>query len=198
MYVLAYTYTLLTMQIDHCGPFSWGQSAGAMSSALHMLHNNGDPGGLFRAAFMESGSPLPTGYVDNPLCQATFDDFVSNAECSGSEYPIACLRNVSTDVFVRAVKKAPSLSDYKVCSTRRSCDHRMIMHLTASRLTLAAESRWRFCGVSSRATASRRENSHHSIRRRECSRRRHPFLLPRFERHVRVLPILQHRCHHIC
>nr|VWO96912.1 Carboxylic ester hydrolase (EC [Ganoderma boninense] len=62
---------------------------------------------------MESGSPLPTGYVDNPLCQATFNDFVSNAGCSGSEDSIACLRNVSTDVFVRAVNKAPSLSDYK-------------------------------------------------------------------------------------
>ncbi|PIL34439.1 hypothetical protein GSI_03215 [Ganoderma sinense ZZ0214-1] len=91
----------------------WGQSAGAMSSALHMLHNNGDPDGLFRAAFMESGSPLPTSYVDNPLCQATFDDFVVNTGCSGSNEPITCLRNVHTDVFVQAVNKAPALSDSK-------------------------------------------------------------------------------------
>ncbi|KAM5540148.1 hypothetical protein V8D89_006288 [Ganoderma adspersum] len=91
----------------------WGQSAGAMSVALHMLHNNGDPEGLFRAAFMESGSPLPTGYVDNPLSQATFDQFVADTGCSSSEEAIACLRNVSTDVFSQAVDKAPALSDLK-------------------------------------------------------------------------------------
>ena len=93
-----------------------------MSVALQMLYNNGDPEGLFRAAFMESGSPLPTGFVDNPLSQATFDQFVANTGCSASEEPIACLRNVSTDVFTQAVNEAPSLSDLKVslgCCARR-------------------------------------------------------------------------------
>ena len=31
---------------------SWGESAGAMSVAHHMLANGGDPKGLFRAGFM--------------------------------------------------------------------------------------------------------------------------------------------------
>ncbi|KAF8264823.1 Alpha/Beta hydrolase protein, partial [Lactarius quietus] len=38
----------------------WGQSAGSISVSLQMVTNGGNPEGLFRAAFMQSGSPLPT------------------------------------------------------------------------------------------------------------------------------------------
>ncbi|KAF7983954.1 hypothetical protein HWV62_18374 [Athelia sp. TMB] len=51
----------------------WGESAGAQSVGLHLLANNGDPGGLFRAAFIESGSLFPTG--DISLGQECFDAF---------------------------------------------------------------------------------------------------------------------------
>ena len=44
---------------------SWGESAGAVSAALHMVANDGDTEGLFRAAFMESGSPIPVGDITN-------------------------------------------------------------------------------------------------------------------------------------
>ena len=40
--------------------FSWGQSAGSVSVSLQMVTNGGDAEGLFRAAFMQSGSPPPT------------------------------------------------------------------------------------------------------------------------------------------
>ncbi len=40
--------------------FSWGESAGSVSVSLQMLANGGDTEGLFRAAFMQSGSPTPT------------------------------------------------------------------------------------------------------------------------------------------
>jgi hypothetical protein len=43
--------------------FSWGQSAGAMSVSLQMVANGGNPEGLFRAAFMQSGSPIPAGDI---------------------------------------------------------------------------------------------------------------------------------------
>ncbi|KAF8838657.1 alpha/beta-hydrolase, partial [Paxillus ammoniavirescens] len=36
----------------------WGESPGAMSVALQLVTNGGDPDGLFRAAFMRSGSPI--------------------------------------------------------------------------------------------------------------------------------------------
>lgn len=91
---------------------SWGESAGAQSVALQLVYNNGDSEGLFRAAFMESGAPMPTGYVDNPFLQATFDQFVIDAGCSGNEDAIGCLRNISTNAFTDAVNKAPTLNSY--------------------------------------------------------------------------------------
>ena len=53
---------------------SWGQSAGSISVSMQMLANGGNTEGLFRAAFMQSGSPLPVGdithvgaYITNSL-----------------------------------------------------------------------------------------------------------------------------------
>ncbi|PIL25405.1 hypothetical protein GSI_13295 [Ganoderma sinense ZZ0214-1] len=90
----------------------WGESAGAISVAAHMLHNDGDTEGLFRAAFMQSGAPVPTGDVDNALCQSTFDQIVSGTGCAGSDDPIACLRNVSVDVFFEALNTSAAQSTY--------------------------------------------------------------------------------------
>ena len=44
---------------------SWGESAGAISVALHMLADGGDTKGLFRAGFMQSGAPIPVGDITN-------------------------------------------------------------------------------------------------------------------------------------
>jgi hypothetical protein len=44
---------------------SWGESAGAISVALQMLTNGGDTEGLFRAGYMQSGSPVPVGPIEN-------------------------------------------------------------------------------------------------------------------------------------
>jgi hypothetical protein len=42
---------------------SWGERAGAISVSLQMLTNDGNPDGLFRAAFMQSGSHIRTGDI---------------------------------------------------------------------------------------------------------------------------------------
>ena len=42
---------------------SWGESAGSISVSLQMLTNGGNTEGLFRAAFMQSGSPPPVGDI---------------------------------------------------------------------------------------------------------------------------------------
>lgn len=42
---------------------SWGQSSGAISVSLQMITNGGNNEGLFRAGFMQSGSPLPVGNI---------------------------------------------------------------------------------------------------------------------------------------
>ena len=44
---------------------SWGESAGSISTALHMVANNGDNEGLFRGAFMQSGGPITTGSLED-------------------------------------------------------------------------------------------------------------------------------------
>lgn len=43
---------------------SWGESAGAVSVATHMIIYDGDTQGLFRAAYMQSGSPVPVGPIE--------------------------------------------------------------------------------------------------------------------------------------
>ena len=120
MYVLVYTYTLLTMQIDHCGPFSWGQSAGAISVGLQMVTNSGDNEGLFRGAIMESGSPLPTG--DTKLQQPSYDTVVQHAGCAGAEDTLECLRGVSADTLMAAAEAVPNLFDYPVGSGMSICE----------------------------------------------------------------------------
>ena len=47
--------TILVLKFDFS---SWGQSAGAISVALHMITNGGDTEGLFRGAFMVRASQL--------------------------------------------------------------------------------------------------------------------------------------------
>ena len=100
-----------------------------MSVAAHMLHNDGKTDGLFRAAFMQSGAPIPTGAVDDALCQSTFDQIVAGAGCAGSagSGAIACLRNVSVDVFSQVLEDTAAQSTYfvrprfqpRLCGARR-------------------------------------------------------------------------------
>lgn len=50
---------------------SWGESAGAISVGMQMLVNGGDTGGLFRAGFMQSGSPIAVGdLTDGQKCRS--------------------------------------------------------------------------------------------------------------------------------
>ncbi|KAF7981660.1 hypothetical protein HWV62_32778 [Athelia sp. TMB] len=80
----------------------WGESAGAWSVGLHLLANNGDPGGLFRAAIIESGSIYPTG--DISLGQECFDTFVHQTGCGAALDKLACLRTVPYDNYTAAME----------------------------------------------------------------------------------------------
>ncbi|KAH9968418.1 Alpha/Beta hydrolase protein [Lactifluus volemus] len=60
----------------------WGESAGAISVALHMLVNNGNQEGLFRGAIMQSGGPVPVGDIEHG--QPYYDALVKNAGCGSS------------------------------------------------------------------------------------------------------------------
>ncbi|KIJ21000.1 hypothetical protein PAXINDRAFT_66810 [Paxillus involutus ATCC 200175] len=89
----------------------WGESAGAMSVALHMVTNGGNPDGLFRAAFMQSGSPIPVGDITHG--QKYYDALVHDTECSSASDTLQCLRDVPYERLLDAVNKSPSMYSYQ-------------------------------------------------------------------------------------
>ncbi|KAI0752323.1 carotenoid ester lipase [Daedaleopsis nitida] len=91
----------------------WGESAGANSVALHMLTDGGNPHGLFHAGFMESGATRPTGFIDNPYMQTTYDSIVQDTGCSNARDTLGCLRTVSADALTAAMDKVSALNAFK-------------------------------------------------------------------------------------
>ncbi|KAK0201512.1 carotenoid ester lipase precursor [Desarmillaria ectypa] len=89
----------------------WGESAGAISAAMHMIAYDGDTQGLFRAAFMQSGSPIPVGALEGG--QKYYDDIVVQTGCSGSDDTLACLRTVSYKTLKAAIDNSPFIFDYQ-------------------------------------------------------------------------------------
>ncbi|VDC05627.1 unnamed protein product [Peniophora sp. CBMAI 1063] len=92
----------------------WGESAGAISVGMQMVANNGNNEGLFRAGFMQSGSPLPVGDIAHG--QKYYDALVDATGCSGSSDTLQCLRGVSYDTLKKAVDEAPSIFSYQSLS----------------------------------------------------------------------------------
>ncbi|KAH9970751.1 Alpha/Beta hydrolase protein [Lactifluus volemus] len=89
----------------------WGESAGAASVSLQMLTNDGNPNGLFRAAFMQSGFLTPVG--DMAHGQPYYDDLVNRTGCSGSCDTLSCLRTVPYATLKAAVDDSPSFLGYQ-------------------------------------------------------------------------------------
>lgn len=89
----------------------WGESAGAISAALHMMANGGNTEGLFRGAFMQSGGPIPVGSVANG--QVYYDQIVASTGCSGSADTLQCLREVAYDRLKAAVDGTPGTFSYQ-------------------------------------------------------------------------------------
>ncbi|CAA7261544.1 unnamed protein product [Cyclocybe aegerita] len=89
----------------------WGESAGAISVSLHMVANGGNTEGLFRAAFMQSGAPIPVGDIANG--QESYDTLVSDTGCSDASDTLACLRTVPYGALKAAIDKSPRLFDYQ-------------------------------------------------------------------------------------
>ncbi|KAK7459575.1 hypothetical protein VKT23_009557 [Stygiomarasmius scandens] len=89
----------------------WGESAGAISVSLHMLANGGNPEGLFRAGFMQSGSPIPVGDITNG--QPYYDALVELTGCSGSADTLQCLREVPYDELKSAVDASPGIFSFQ-------------------------------------------------------------------------------------
>ena len=90
---------------------SWGESAGAISVALQMVTNGGDTEGLFRGAFMESGSPIPVGDITHG--QPYYDTLVNLTGCSDASDTLQCLRGVPYDTLMDAIDTTPNIFSYQ-------------------------------------------------------------------------------------
>src|SRR6266542_5537038 len=91
---------------------SWGESAGAISASLHMLAKGGNTEGLFRAAFMESGAPIPVGDITKG--QVYYDSIVSDTGCSSASDTLACLRLVPYSQLKASMDNVPGIFSYQV------------------------------------------------------------------------------------
>ncbi|KAF4617357.1 hypothetical protein D9613_005829 [Agrocybe pediades] len=89
----------------------WGGSAGAVSASLQMLTNGGNTEGLSRAAFMESGAPLPVGDITHG--QEYYDFIVARTGCSKAADTLECLRKVPYASLKDAINRTPSLFSFK-------------------------------------------------------------------------------------
>ncbi|KZT61798.1 alpha/beta-hydrolase [Calocera cornea HHB12733] len=85
----------------------FGESAGAMSIGFQLLLYGGDTNNTFRAAIMESGSPLPVGPPS--YAQGVFDQIVDFSNCSSANDKLECLRHLDESTFLQAVATTPSI-----------------------------------------------------------------------------------------
>lgn len=100
-----------------CFPVSyrWGQSAGSISVSLHMLINNGNTEGLFRGAFMDSGSPtsIPS---DLERGQRVYNEFVREVGCADAQDTLECLRETPFASIQGALATSAKLYAFQVCA----------------------------------------------------------------------------------
>lgn len=97
-----------------------------------MITNGGDTEGLFRAAFMESGAPIPVGDISHG--QMYYDNIAAETGCSGSSDTLACLRTVPYADLKAAMDHAPGFFGYQV-GDLLACQLQILIYYN-SRLTL--------------------------------------------------------------
>ncbi|KAJ5373753.1 hypothetical protein N7517_005759 [Penicillium concentricum] len=77
----------------------WGESAGAYSIGAHLVTNNGDNEGLFRAAIMNSGNAVGPPYNGTEWHQPMYNRIVERAGCINSPNTLQCLRELPYPAF---------------------------------------------------------------------------------------------------
>ena len=88
----------------------FGDSSGAMSISTHLVLNDGDPEGLFRAVIIASGPPGK--FKDYHRAQGTFDKIVEKTGCDSATDKIACLRNVDYNILYNVLQQIPNFFSY--------------------------------------------------------------------------------------
>jgi acetylcholinesterase len=77
-----------------------------------MVANGGNTEGLFRGAFMQSGSPIPTG--NTVQGQRSYDEFVRQAGCQNTTDSLQCLREAPYETLRNAMEASPSILSKQV------------------------------------------------------------------------------------
>ncbi|KAK7417449.1 hypothetical protein QQX98_004569 [Neonectria punicea] len=91
----------------------WGESAGARSVGAQLVAYGGRDDDLFRAAILQSGSPLPGTFKPQTTksWKPYYDALLTATNCSSAVDSVACLRKVPTDrlsaVFNSSFATAP-------------------------------------------------------------------------------------------
>ncbi|KAE8322615.1 Alpha/Beta hydrolase protein [Aspergillus sergii] len=80
----------------------WGESAGAYSVGAHLIANDGDNEGLFRAAIMESGNANGPPWNGTEWYQPMYDRIANKTGCSSSSDTLQCLRDASYETIYDA------------------------------------------------------------------------------------------------
>lgn len=89
------------------------QSAGSVSTFIHILANDGNNDGLFRAGIMESGLSYNLSPVDSDSAQSLFDQVASYCNCSAATDKPSCLRSVPFEVLQGANHAQPNFFEYQ-------------------------------------------------------------------------------------
>lgn len=75
-----------------------------------MLANGGNTEGLFRGAFMQSGSMTPlVKDIDNAQDQRLFDTLANQVGCSNTSDILECLRRVPFSQYQTAIDASPGI-----------------------------------------------------------------------------------------
>ena len=79
---------------------------------MQLLANGGDTEGLFHAAFMNSGSPIPVSDITRG--QRYYDDLVEATSCTNASDTLQCLREVPYLALKAAVDATPHILSFQV------------------------------------------------------------------------------------
>lgn len=93
---------------DHSKVTIWGESAGAFDVGSQLLAYGGRDDKLFRAAIMESGSPIAIKAQNGTQSyQPLYDQIVQQVGCDNEIDTLQCLRTVPISQLNNVIKNAP-------------------------------------------------------------------------------------------
>ncbi|KAI1318295.1 putative carboxylesterase [Xylariaceae sp. FL0255] len=85
----------------------WGGSSGARDVGFHLTAYGGRDDGLFRAAILQSGSPVEGTSNRRYPVQELYNSLVTSTRCASAEDSLDCLRHLPYEEIVDALETSP-------------------------------------------------------------------------------------------